>query len=219
MPDLLIVTCNPLLTFTRSNSSGPLALNRNDDADFAYFGFLFHCPMTRLMILLIALVTSGLSIAQIEAQRFPEAYFGRYVGDLVIKSAMEDQFVPMEFHLFPGDTLGRYEYKLVYGMGDTRQERAYELVALNAENGQFEIDEKNGIILDCQIVENKMYSLFEVQGNILTTFITFEEDHAMFEIVFAPKATVRNTISEDGDQIQVSAYPISVVQTAKLLKE
>ena len=175
--------------------------------------------MKSLLFVLFSFLIHTSLLAQPDTKRFPESYFGRYVGDLVIKSAMDDQFVPMEFHLLPTDTVGRYQYKLVYGMGDTRQERAYEMVALNAENGQFEIDEKNGIILDCQVVDNKMYSLFEVQGNILTTFITFEEDHALFEIVFAPKATARKTITEDGESIQVSAYPISVVQTAKLFKE
>ena len=171
----------------------------------------------RLIGLLFCLFWATLLMAQEEA-KFPDDFFGKYAGILNIHTQRGDQEVPMEFHLLPTDSLGVYQYTLVYGAGDQRQERAYVLLEEDAANGRYAIDERNGIVLDNKVHGNKLYALFEVQGNLLTTFISLEEDHAVFEIVFANKASARETYAIQ-DSVQVLSYPITTVQRAVLQKQ
>ena len=150
---------------------------------------------------------------------FPNDYFGVYTGTLKINSERGSQEVPMEFHLKPTDSVGKYHYTLIYGEGDMRQERKYTLLAEDVDNGRYVVDENNGIILDDKVQGNKLYSLFEVQGNLLTTFMTFHEDHMIFEITFASKEKQRVTYAENEQKTEVISYPISTVQRAVLKKQ
>jgi len=56
-------------------------------------------------------------------------------------------------------------------------------------------------------------------GSLLTTFITFAEDHLVFEIVVAhtEKKIVSGGVSEDIPE--VCSYPINVIQRAYLAKQ
>lgn len=150
--------------------------------------------------------------------QFPQDFFGKYTGTLKIHTQRGDQDVPMEFHLLPTDSTATYQYTLIYGTGEQRQERAYVLLEEDLEKGRFAVDELNGIVLDNKFHNNRLYALFEVQGNLLTTFITFEPDHAIFEIVFANKSSARETYAVQ-DSIQVLSYPITTVQRALLQKQ
>lgn len=150
--------------------------------------------------------------------QFPQDFFGKYSGILKIHTERGDQDVPMEFHLLPTDSTGTYQYTLIYGSGEQRQERAYILLEEDLEKGRFAVDELNGIVLDNKFHNNRLYALFEVQGNLLTTFISFELDQAVFEIVFANKSSARETYAVQ-DSIQVLSYPITTVQRAVLRKQ
>ncbi|MEL6811464.1 MAG: hypothetical protein AAFP76_09030 [Bacteroidota bacterium] len=153
-----------------------------------------------------------------DAGNFPDDYFGIYTGTLKINSSGGLSTYPMEFHLLATDSIGVYEYKLVYGKGDQRQVRAYNLIAQNKDQGEYIVDENNGIILDDKVVGNRMYALFEVGGSLLTTFITFEKDHMVFEIVATQKENKRITYAENEEKTEVISYPITTVQRAVLQK-
>ncbi|MBX2827956.1 MAG: hypothetical protein KTR22_07325 [Flavobacteriaceae bacterium] len=154
-----------------------------------------------------------------DTSQFPNDYIGVYLGTLQIDSERGQQNIPMEFHLTATDTVGRYNYILVYGEGDKRQERKYTLIEKDLEKGIYVVDENNGIILDDKVIDNRMYALFEVGGNLLTTFITFEKNHMVFEIVFAPKDRKNVTFAEDETKTEVISYPITTVQRAVLQKQ
>ena len=125
----------------------------------------------------------------------------------------------MEFHLLPSDTSSRYQYTIVYGEGEQRQERNYTLIEKNARKGEYVVDENNGIILDDKVIENRMYALFEVQGSLLTTFITFEKDHLIFEIIATQTENKNISGGQDEATPEVISYPISTVQRARLIKQ
>lgn len=163
---------------------------------------------------------SGPVISQEESPiNFPDDYFGIYTGTLEISNKKGNQTYPMEFHLQPTDSIGKYEYKLVYGAGDNRQERPYNLIAKDTESGLYIVDENNGIILHDKVINNRMYALFEVGGNLLTTFITFEKDHMIFEIAVTKTADKQLSYANDEEKTQVISYPITTVQRAVLQKQ
>ncbi len=149
---------------------------------------------------------------------FPNDYFGNYIGTLQIQSEKGNRELPMELHFQPTDSTEIYHYTIVYGEGDQRQERKYFLKAEDASKGKYIIDEDNGIILQVTQMGNQLYSLFEVNGSLLTTFITFEEDHLIFEITVATRENKEVTYATE-DQTEVIAYPIGIRQKAVLIKQ
>lgn len=176
-----------------------------------------NCLRSFICLCLIAL--PFFAAAQENSPTFPDSYFGIYKGDLEIFTERGNYKIPMEFHMLPTDSLKTYTYTLVYGADAERQERRYSLIETNGTNGKYIVDEHNGIVLDNKVIGNKMFSLFEVQGNLLTTFITFEEDHLLFEITFADKSNVRSSEVENQPENKVLSHPISTIQKGKLIKQ
>lgn len=185
---------------------------------FMIFQLVFM-KIFRFLLFLSFFCSFGI-VAQTEPNaNFPDDYFGIYKGTLEIEAENGIREIPMELHLKPTDTIGKYHYTLIYGEGDMRQERKYTLRDEDPEKGRFTVDENNGIVLDDKLMGNKLYSLFEVQGNLLTTFITFHQDHLVFEITFANKENRRVSQAENEEKTEVISYPISTVQRGILKKQ
>ena len=168
-------------------------------------------------IICLCAVVSG--YAQSSADfNFPDDYLGSYSGDLEIRNSRGIQSIGMEFNLQATDSLGYYDYQLVYIVDGNRQERNYNLIVKDAEKGQYLIDENNGIILGANVFDNTLYSVFEVQGNLLTTTETFYDDRMEFRIIFSNKD--QKVTNEGSEEVpEVSVFPVTVVQSATLIKQ
>ena len=196
-------------------------------ASLPFHIILFTFQLSKIFILkrfihliLAGIITTGISFAQNDASSvFPDDYLGVYKGKLNINSDRGTQEITMEFHLKATDSIDTFEYILVYGEGDSRQQRNYTLRTLNKAKGEYLVDENNGILLDDKVVDNRMYALFEVQGTLLTTFITFKEDHIIFEIAAARRENARTTHAENEERTEVISYPVSTVQRAVLKRQ
>ncbi|AVI51176.1 hypothetical protein C5O00_08295 [Pukyongia salina] len=177
--------------------------------------------MKRFIHLILAgIITTAISFAQNDVSSvFPDDFLGVYKGKLNINSDRGTQEITMEFHLKATDSMDTFEYILVYGEGDSWQQRNYTLRTLNKAKGEYLVDENNGILLDDKVVDNRMYALFEVQGTLLTTFITFKEDHMIFEIAAARRENARTTYAENDERTEVISYPVSTVQRAVLKRQ
>ncbi|WP_052158411.1 hypothetical protein [Lacinutrix jangbogonensis] len=172
----------------------------------------------KLIFTLLIVAISFSAQAQDGTLAFPEDYFGIYKGDLEITNAKGKQSIGMEFHLAVTDSIGIYTYKIVYIFDGKRNDRNYTLKTIDKEKGEYVIDENNGIILDAKLVDNVLYNVFEVSGNLLMTTEAFFLDYMTFEIVFSGKKEKTVTkATEDGTE--VISYPVTVTQKAKLLKQ
>lgn len=174
--------------------------------------------MKNVLILLISFVCFNLA-AQSDSLQFPQDFYGIYKGDLHITNARGKQTIQMEFHLNPTDSIGKYQYMLVYIMDGNRQERKYNLLEKDVTKGEYIVDENNGILLDAKLIDNTIFSLFEVGGNLLTTTERFYKDSMDFEITFANKAQQTKSGTTGEDATEVISYPISVLQKAYLKKQ
>jgi hypothetical protein len=164
-------------------------------------------------------ITSFSFCQETKSANFPTDYLGVYKGDLKIVNSAETETIPMEFHLKATDSIDKYEYILVYGEGEKRQERLYHLIEKDAAKGNYVIDENNGILLDAKVVDNTLYSMFEVQGSLLTTTERFYEEYMVFEITVSNTQQKQITGNNGEDIPEVIAYPITVVQKARLVKQ
>ena len=60
--------------------------------------------------------------------------------------------------------------------------------------------------------------MFEVSENLLTTFITFQSDFIIFEIVVANRQSALKTVEKE-EGIEVVSYPVFTRQRAQLFKQ
>ena len=172
--------------------------------------------MKKICLVLFLITTIG--FAQ-NTKKFPQDYFGIYKGDLEIFNAKGKQTIQMEFHLGPTKVEGKYQYTLVYIMNGNRQERKYNIIEKDVEKGQYIIDENNDIVLQAQWMNSALYSMYEVQDNILTTTERFYDDRMVFEITVTNRKNQQKSGGTSEEIPEVIAYPINVVQHAVLMKE
>ncbi len=166
----------------------------------------------KFFVCIISFLTFGLSFSQ--KKTFPDDFLGKYKGTLEIINVKGKKEIDMEFHFTKTDTIGTYKYVLVYN----NQHRNYFLIEKDKEKGQYYIDENNGIILQASVFNNSIFSMFEVQGNLITTTEKFYSDYMDFEITFTNTNKVETTGKGTEEIPEVKVYPILGVQKARLYK-
>ncbi len=162
-------------------------------------------------------IVSFLTFGQIFSQEniFPDDFLGNYKGKLEIVNAKGKQEIDMEFHFTKTDTIGTYKYVLVYN----NQPRNYFLIEKDKANGQYIIDENNGILLQASVFDNGIFSMFEVNGSLITTTEKFYDNYMDFEIMFTNTNKVETTGKGTEEIPTVKVYPFLGKQRARLLKQ
>jgi len=161
----------------------------------------------------LGMATSFLGVTQ---QHFPHEYFGVYRGDLLIETpGSEKRSIPMEIHLLPADTSGRYNFQIYYDEGENQSVRNYHLLAVDMNKGAFLIDENNGIFMDASVVGNCLYSSFQIEGTLLQVRECFHKKHMEYELLVIDGTQERTTFS-DPEEIEVRSYPVISRQSARL---
>lgn len=169
---------------------------------------------------IILILTNALSLngqdAGIVNHLFPNDFLGKYEGTLYITNTKGKSDLHMEFHLLRTVSPDTFIYKLVYVTDSVRQSRDYHLISVNADKGEFLVDENNGILLDTKYIDSTLYSMFEVEGSLLTSTLRFYKGFIDFEITYSKMKNNRTSGGEDGESPVVVSYPVSVVQKARL---
>lgn len=144
--------------------------------------------------------------AQVTA--FPKSWAGTWRGTLEIyqPSGKIAHSVPMELQITPLSS-GKWVWKTIY---DNKDIRDYLLITLNAEAGQYQIDEKNGILLDLRLFGNKSFSCFEVDGYQIYDSYTFQDNAIIFELTSsAPGQQTKSGNGTEESPIVTSSAQIS----------
>lgn len=107
---------------------------------------------------------------------FPATWVGVWKGacDLIRGGKTAMQF-PMELHVAPLEA-GRYTWTIVYGEGAKKQVRRYELLPVEGRADHFRIDEKNGIVLDAFLENDRLRNRFGVMDNVIEATYAREGD-------------------------------------------
>lgn len=166
----------------------------------------------KFLVYIVSFLTFGLSFSQ--EKNFPEDFLGIYKGKLEIVSANGKKEIDMEFHFTKTDTIGTYKYVLVYN----NEPRNYFLIEKDKTKGQYIIDENNGIILQASVFDNGIFSMFEVNGSLITTTEKFYDNYMDFEIMFTNTTKVETTGKGTKEIPTVKVYPILGTQRARLYK-
>lgn len=151
---------------------------------------------------------------------FPSDWVGDWVGELAIHTPKKknQQLIPMELYIGKKDKEGKHSWTIVFGEGETKQERHYTLLTKDAANGLYQIDENNSIVLDNYLINNTLVTRFAVAGNLLTAM--YERTHEGIEFsVISGKEQIKNETGGKEGVPKVMDYPVSVYQRGLLRQQ
>ena len=127
----------------------------------------------------------------------------------------------MNLSVSPVSGTDRYSWKITYirSKSTAPDVRAYELVPIDPENGQYAIDEKTGIILDAFFNGNVLYSTFTISSKLLNTRYELTDSHSMvIEMSVFSATPIRRSQTPDSSFI-VNSFGLLSVQHCSLKKE
>lgn len=161
---------------------------------------------------------SSICLAQDNAIQISKKWLGNWEGNMLI---YKGDSIPTEIktalHIKETDNPSRWEWTVVYGEGDKKQNRQYELVAINPTKGQYQIDEKNSIVLDAFYANNTFISHFEVAGNIIISTYRLDKLQIRFQNIVA-KSELLQVSGGAENSPEVLSQKVVSLQTAVLSK-
>jgi hypothetical protein len=133
-----------------------------------------------------------LSPVAAQAQTPPEPTFGercrgQWAGTMQLyhQGQLRDT-VPVQFTVAPlADTA--WTWRMEYRSVKYPQVKDYVLRLLDRAKGHYVVDEGGGLVLDDYLIGNKLYSVFEVKGNLLTASYELLGEQLVFEVTAGQK--------------------------------
>jgi hypothetical protein len=156
--------------------------------------------------------------AFLSAGDFPENWLGKWEGKLHIQTSSAENEVDMSLEIIPLSG-NRWQWIIIYGSGNSKIERAYELIADDLNRGLFKLDEKNEIILDMLLSGNSFYSVFSVSPNLIFAEYRLENGKLYFKVISSDITNPNITGSKSENSAVVNSYVIHNTQTAVLEKK
>lgn len=174
-----------------------------------------------ILLFLFLLFSSFLPAQETDVAPFPASWAGAWAGRLeIFNPEGKLQEVPMELHIRNVDTA--YTWTIIYGEGDNADRRDYLLRPDKSRFGLYEIDEQNTIVLGAAYVGGKLFSRFEVSGNLLLSTAELVGDELHYEIIAGKldARTVTGGREFQGEQIpEVKSMPVVIRQYALLRRK
>lgn len=149
------------------------------------------------------------------AQDFPTSYKGSWKGSLEIykPSGEIGLSVPMEL-IIDSITPTNWQWKTIYNNTDVRD---YNLNIIHKEKGHFQIDEKNGIVLESRLFGNKLFTSFTIEGFTISDTYLFKPESIEFELISSDQNF--NTISGNKDEIPLVVSHTNQAYQKAILKK
>ncbi|SMC41808.1 hypothetical protein [Moheibacter sediminis] len=168
-----------------------------------------------------SLIITFLFISSISfAQTFPQSHEGIWKGELNIYTAQSDQPVQtleMQLKIFPiDDKTWSWEIGYLIGDGDIRK---YELKPVNSEKNEWQIDEKNGIVLFQMLLGNRLVGSFSIENSLIINSYEFNQDNILVEFYSTQLKSEDKTGKGTEDSPFVLNHKVGNYQKAVLKKQ
>ncbi|TVQ63044.1 MAG: hypothetical protein EA379_04530 [Phycisphaerales bacterium] len=158
-----------------------------------------------------------------DADALPEAWVGAWVGETrgVVPGPERGEAATFrtELRVGPTDDPDRFTWTIIYGEGELRQVRAYELMVVDRALGRYAIDEKNSIVIDVLLVEfddeSSLRTIFEVGDVRIVASYTLRD--GALEMEFSTYGVdAANVSGGEGDIPEVRSYTLRAAQRGVL---
>lgn len=143
-------------------------------------------------------------------QTFPDSWVGTWRGKLnIVGGSYDGQVVDMSLQIAPLPDTPRYTWTIRYGEEPARQ---YELLPVDAAQGHWVVDEKNGILIDSYLMDGVFLSQFDVYTNRVTA--RYEEKDGDLEVEMHTFS--REPVRRSGPDGDVAAFDLRSLHRARL---
>jgi hypothetical protein len=155
-----------------------------------------------------------LSFAQ---ARFPRQFIGHWKGNLLWyqTGVKEPKKVKMQLIILPTDTANVYTWQIIYGEKG-EDNRPYLLRPVDTAKGHWQVDERNGIILDQYFVGNRFTSAFTVMTTTIVDSYWREGNNLIAEFYSLTARPVSTTGAGTEESPKVDSYGTKGYQRALL---
>ena len=151
---------------------------------------------------------------------FPKDFLGHWEGTLNWYQAGKKtpQTVKMQLVILPGDSANTYSWQIIYG-DKGEDNRPYILKAVDTSKGHWQIDERNGIIIDQYFVGNRFTSAFTVQTTTIIDSYWREGDALVAEFYGLTAKPVTTSGKGTEESPKVDSYGTKSYQRAVLKRK
>jgi hypothetical protein len=151
---------------------------------------------------------------------FPKSFLGHWEGTLhwYQTGKATPQKVKMQLIIQPTDSANTYTWQIIYG--DKGQDnRPYLLKPVDTVKGHWQIDERNGIILDQYFIGNRFTSAFTVQSTTIVDSYWREGNNLIAEFYGLTAKPVGTTGEGTDDSPKVDSYGTKSYQRAVMRRK
>lgn len=181
------------------------------------FLFLSQNGYMRSLIILIYLLCAFKTNAQ--ETPFPAGWTGHWKGELqwFRPGQPEPRLVNMELKIRSLDSAGVYTWQIIYGKPES-DNRPYLLLPKDPAAGHFQIDERNGIVLDQFRTGNRISGAFTVGSTTIVNSYRLEAADLIVEFYSLGAQPLSSTGAGTEESPKVDSYRLSGYQKAVLKK-
>ncbi len=149
----------------------------------------------------------------------PEAWHGVWSGQLTVHTVWGKSFERfMQIEVAPVPSSKSVTWRITSTFGDKKSVRNYQLVPDAKKAGLFQMDEKNGILIDARLMGNTLYTYFK-DGDMLT-HVRYENRGTGLYMEMASVSLKDPRISAiKSEGIEIQSYELKTVQVGELKKK
>jgi hypothetical protein len=164
---------------------------------------------TFLLLLVFSLTTHAADLSPVP---LPAGWDGVWLGDIEVHAGDKvTHRARMDLRIAPvAGSVAKTWIQTYAG----QPPRNYEIRPTESGEGRFVMDEKNGVLLDTQLVGNTLLSTFHTGGVLLTSRFELRGDELAVEI-----ATFAEPASDAATQSKVAAFPFRSIQRGVLHRQ
>ncbi|MDO6597477.1 hypothetical protein Q4512_11170 [Oceanihabitans sp. 2_MG-2023] len=149
---------------------------------------------------------------------FPYDYFGNYSGNLRVSDYTGVVAnLPSEFSFKETDVKDEFVYSLSYLQGKDKKSSTYKVFIIDQEKGFYAIKDDMGLEFTATLIDNTLYSTFEINENIMFTALEFTNNGKVkLNIILSKKINNKRTKELEKDAAKLSN--VILLQKAVLSK-
>lgn len=150
---------------------------------------------------------------------FPKDFLGHWEGTLYWYQAGKSapQTVKMQLIVKPTDSANTFTWQIIYG-DKGEDNRPYILKPVDTSKGHWQVDERNGIVLDQYFVGARFTSAFTVQTSTIVDSYWREGETLVAEFYSITAKPVATTGKDTEESPKVDSYGTKSYQRAVLKK-
>lgn len=160
------------------------------------------------------------SLCSFAQSSFPKDFVGHWEGTLHWYRAGNGtpQKVKMQLIIKPADSANTYTWQIIYG-DKGEDNRPYVLKPVDTAKGHWQVDERNGIVLDQYFIGGRFTSAFTVQTTTIVDSYWREGKNVIAEFYGLTAKPVNTTGNDTEDSPKVDSYGTKSYQRAVMKRK